>query len=81
MVLGERPVSAGWWRNSQSLAVYEQRNACGFAILDNHLHGLLRLNLARAKAWWAEEVVSRWIERCPLLTLADTVTIKHQSDW
>ena len=38
---------------------------CGFAILDNHLHVLLRLDLARSDAWSAEDVVIRWIELCP----------------
>jgi hypothetical protein len=40
-------------------------NICGFAILDNHLHVLLRLDLAESKSWSAEEVVRRWIELCP----------------
>lgn len=40
-------------------------DVCGFAILDNHLHVLLRLDLAKARAWSAEEVVRRWIELCP----------------
>jgi REP element-mobilizing transposase RayT len=40
-------------------------DVCGFAILDNHLHVLLRLDLAKAKAWTAEDVVRRWIELCP----------------
>jgi len=35
-------------------------DVAGFSILDNHLHLLLRLDLARAKARTAEEVVRRW---------------------
>jgi hypothetical protein len=33
--------------------------------MDNHLHLLLRLDLVRAKAWTAEEVVRRWFLLCP----------------
>jgi len=40
-------------------------DVCGFAILDDHLHVLLRLDLANAKAWTTEDVVRRWIELCP----------------
>ena len=38
----------------------------GFSLMDNHLHLLLRLDLARAKAWSPEEVVRRWLLLCPL---------------
>ncbi|MDB5386444.1 MAG: transposase [Planctomycetaceae bacterium] len=40
-------------------------DVCGFSVMDNHIHVLLRLDLARAKAWTAEEVVQRWIRLCP----------------
>jgi REP element-mobilizing transposase RayT len=40
-------------------------DVCGFSIMDNHLHVLLRLDLLRAQAWSAEEVVRRWIGLCP----------------
>ena len=40
-------------------------DVCGFAILDNHLHVLLRLDLAKAKAWSPEEVARRWLVLCP----------------
>jgi hypothetical protein len=33
---------------------------CGYAVLDNHLHVVLRLNDARAAGWSDEEVVRRW---------------------
>jgi REP element-mobilizing transposase RayT len=49
----------------QELAAIFAIDVCGFAILDNHLHVLLRLDLARAKAWSAEEVMARWFELCP----------------
>ncbi len=34
---------------------------CGFAVMDNHLHLLARLEPERARSWSAEEVVRRWI--------------------
>ena len=40
-------------------------DVCGFAILDDNLQVLLRLDQAKAKAWSAENVVKRWIELCP----------------
>jgi hypothetical protein len=33
---------------------------CGYAVLDNHLHVVLRLNDTRATGWSDEEVVRRW---------------------
>jgi REP element-mobilizing transposase RayT len=36
-------------------------SVCGFAILDNHLHVLCRLDPGIADGWSDEEVVSRWI--------------------
>ena len=35
-------------------------DVCGFAILDNHLHVLLRLDLAKAKAWSAHCSARAW---------------------
>ncbi len=32
----------------------------GFAVLDNHLHVLVRLDLETAAAWSDEQVVRRW---------------------
>lgn len=49
--------------NSFSLAVG------GFAILDNHLHVLCRLDPEAAKKWSDEEVVRRWIAVYPPKTL------------
>jgi hypothetical protein len=43
----------------------------GFAVLDNHLHVLLRLDSPRATVWSAEEVARRWSTLCPLRDLAD----------
>lgn len=41
----------------------------GFAILDNHLHVLCRLDPEKAKQWSADEVVRRWIGVYPPKTL------------
>ncbi|WP_165224329.1 hypothetical protein [Aquisphaera insulae] len=38
----------------------------GFAVLDNHLHLLLRLDSPRASAWSAEEVMRRWLTLFPI---------------
>ena len=40
-------------------------DVCGFAIMDNHLHVLLHLNLPLAQAWSAEDVARRWLVLCP----------------
>lgn len=40
-------------------------DVCGFSIMDNHLHVLLRLNLQKAKEWSAEEIARRWLKLCP----------------
>jgi REP element-mobilizing transposase RayT len=40
-------------------------DVCGFSVLDNHLHVLLRLDVARAKLWSPEEIVRRWLLLCP----------------
>ena len=40
-------------------------SVCGFAVMDNHLHVLVRLDADEASAWSAEEVVRRWIMAYP----------------
>lgn len=40
-------------------------DVCGFAIMDNHLHVLLHLDLPRAQTWSAEDVARRWLRLCP----------------
>lgn len=40
-------------------------DVCGFSILDNHLHLLLRVNLEKAREWSAEDVARRWLALCP----------------
>jgi hypothetical protein len=42
----------------------------GFAVLDNHLHVLLRLDSQRTRDWPAEEVARRWLSIFPLRNLA-----------
>lgn len=37
-------------------------SVCGFAVMDNHLHVLCRLDPGVAENWSDEEVVRRWIE-------------------
>jgi len=38
----------------------------GFALMDNHLHVLLRLDSAKANGWSDEEVARRWYGLFPL---------------
>jgi hypothetical protein len=40
-------------------------DVCGFSVLDNHKHVLLRLNLSRAKRWTSEEIIRLWLLLCP----------------
>ena len=44
-------------------------SVCGFSIMDNHLHLLVRLDPAMADQWSDEEVVHRWLAACPPRTL------------
>lgn len=44
-------------------------SVCGFAVMDNHLHVLVRLDPDLAKQWSAEAVVRRWIAVYPPRTL------------
>jgi len=44
-------------------------SVCGFAVMDNHLHVLARLDVEDAKRWSDEEVVRRWIAVYPPKTL------------
>jgi REP element-mobilizing transposase RayT len=40
-------------------------SVCGFAIMDNHLHVLVRLDADAVNAWSDEDVVRRWIMAYP----------------
>ena len=42
----------------------------GFAVMDNHMHVLCRLDPEGAEAWSAEEVLRRWLAIYPSSTLA-----------
>jgi len=41
-------------------------DCAGFAIMDNHLHLLLRLDSQRAQNWSNEEVAGRWLTLFPV---------------
>jgi REP element-mobilizing transposase RayT len=43
-------------------------SVCGFAVMDNHLHVLVRLDPSDVAAWSAEEVVRRWMTVYPRKT-------------
>lgn len=40
-------------------------SVCGFAVMDNHLHVLVRLDPSRGQSWDAEQVVRRWLAVYP----------------
>ena len=40
-------------------------SVCGFAVMDNHLHVLVRLDADTVNSWSAEEVVRRWMTAYP----------------
>ncbi len=40
-------------------------SVCGFSVMDNHLHTLVRLDPEEAKGWSHEDVVRRWIKVYP----------------
>ena len=40
-------------------------SVCGFAVMDNHLHVLVRLDPSAANGWTKEEVVRRWMRAYP----------------
>jgi REP element-mobilizing transposase RayT len=44
-------------------------SVCGFAVMDNHLHVLVRLDPSQMESWSAEEVVRRWIGVYPPKTV------------
>src|SRR5579859_7776148 len=50
----------------QELAGIFAVDCAGFAVLDNHVHVLLRLDVPRAEAWSAEDVARRWLVLFPL---------------
>ncbi len=59
-----------WIENRlQFLADQFSVSVCGFAVMDNHLHVLCRLDPKTSEAWTDEEVVRRWIAVYPPRTL------------
>jgi REP element-mobilizing transposase RayT len=40
-------------------------SVCGFSVMDNHLHVLVRLDAEEAESWSAEEVIRRWFAAYP----------------
>jgi len=57
-------------------------SVCGFAILDNHLHVLCRLDPGVADGWTDEEIVRRWIAVYPpsCLDVNDPATLQAWID-
>jgi len=53
----------------KELAGFFAIDCAGFALMDNHLHVLLRLDPSRAASWSAEEVARRWLDLFPLRSL------------
>jgi REP element-mobilizing transposase RayT len=64
------------------LAKHFAISVCGFAILDNHLHVLCRLDPGIADGWSDEEIVRRWIAvYCPsCLDVNDPTTVQAWID-
>jgi len=61
-LLNEGPTSRKQWIENrlEELAQIFSISVGGFAVLDNHLHVLLRLDPDLAQAWSDEDVVRRW---------------------
>ncbi|BAM02984.1 transposase [Phycisphaera mikurensis] len=49
----------------QTLAEQTSISVCGFAVMDNHVHLILRRDKEEAAAWPAAEVVGRWLALHP----------------
>ena len=47
------------------LAGWFSVSVCGFSVMDNHLHALVRLDPEEAEGWSNEDVVRRWITVYP----------------
>jgi hypothetical protein len=62
-------------RLSPTLIVLPVPWFCGFAVLDDHLHVLVRLEPDAANGWSAEDVVRRWFVAYPPKS-ADAQTIE-----
>ena len=40
-------------------------DVCGFSIMDNHLHVLLRLDPVRSREWSSLQIAEKWLTLCP----------------
>ena len=55
-----------WIENRlRELSAIFSLDVCGFSVMDNHLHVLLRLNPALAAGWSDEDIVRRWAKLFP----------------
>ena len=68
------PISPGWVaRGDKDIHIYladlathgRLGDVCGFAVMSNHLHVLVRTRPDLAEEWSNEEVVRRWWRLCP----------------
>jgi hypothetical protein len=74
---GDDPVSGQkfdhrrtWIRDHlEALAASFGIEVISFAVMDNHLHVLLRLDSPRAESWSDDEVARRWLRLFPLRTV------------
>jgi REP element-mobilizing transposase RayT len=66
----------------QVLAANFAVSVCGFSVMDNHLHVLVRLDPAATKDWSDEEVVRRWLAIYPprALDTNDAVCVQARID-
>ena len=67
----------------QTLSECFAASVCGFAVMDNHLHVLVRLEPDAANGWSPEDVVRRWlgsyfsVDRARLRQLARQRGVHH----
>jgi hypothetical protein len=64
----------------QTLSECFAASVCGFAVMDNHLHVLVRLEPDAANGWSAEDVVRRWLVAYPPKS-ADGQAIEVTQAW
>jgi REP element-mobilizing transposase RayT len=64
----------------QTLSECFAASVCGFAVMDNHLHVLVRLEPDAASGWSAEDVVRRWLVAYPPKS-ADGQAIEVTQAW
>jgi hypothetical protein len=81
-LLGEGTANRKLWieRRLEELAQIFSISVAGFAVLDNHLHVLARLDPGVAAGWSDEEVVRRWGRLFPPRG-ADRQPLPVSADW